>query len=97
MKRKNTNNKNPEVVFSSVVRYSFFCNEVNGINFNLAYYDGPNLERDVGGSLIYNYLYIYPHRFISGDDFAFLHLKDFDKIIEVRKSDGLIVAKYNCD
>ena len=77
--------------------YSFFCNEVNGINYNLAYHDGPNLEPDVGGSLIYNYLYNYPHRFISGDDFAFLHLKDFDKIIEVRKSDGLIVAKYNCD
>tara|TARA_X000001036_G_scaffold207749_1_gene195374 strand:- start:337 stop:1893 length:1557 start_codon:yes stop_codon:yes gene_type:complete len=77
--------------------YSFFCSEINGINYNLAYHDGPNLEPDVGESLIYNYLYNYPHRLISGDDFAFLHLKDFDKIIEVRKSDGLILAKYNCD
>ena len=77
--------------------YTYFCSEVNGINYNLAYHDGPNLEPGVGESLIYNYLYNYPHRFITGDDFAFLHLKDFDKIIEVRKSDGLIVAKYNCD
>ena len=77
--------------------YTYFCSEVNGINYNLAYHDGPNLEPGVGESLIYNYLYNYPHRFISGDDFAFLHLKDFDKIIEVRKSDGLIVAKYDCD
>jgi len=26
-----------------------------------------------------------------------MHLRDYDKIIEVRKSDGLIVAKYSCN
>ena len=39
--------------------YTYFCSEVNGINYNLAYHDGPNLEPGVGESLIYNYLYNY--------------------------------------
>jgi len=28
--------------------------------------------------------------------FAYIKLRDFDKIIEVRKTDGEIVAQYNC-
>jgi hypothetical protein len=77
--------------------YTYFCNENAYNNYNMAYHSGPTLEPSVGDMLIFNYIYDFEHQFISGDNFAFMHLRDFDKIIEVRKSDGLVVAKYDCN
>jgi hypothetical protein len=46
--------------------------------------------------LIYNKNYSYPSVMIQGSDFGYFHLRGFDRILEVQKSDGLIVAKYSC-
>ena len=77
--------------------YTFLCDENAYNNYNIAYHNGPLLEPSVGEYLIFNFNYDFEHQLISGDNFAYMHLRDYDKIIEVRKSDGLIVAKYSCN
>jgi len=77
--------------------YNYFCEEGFYNNYNIAYHTGPNIEPDVGEYVILNYNYRYPRQFVSGNDYAFLHLRGFDKILEIRKSDGLIVSKYTCN
>jgi len=47
--------------------------------------------------LIFNYNYNFERQLISGNDFAYMHLRGYDKILEVRKSDGLIVTSYTCN
>lgn len=77
--------------------YTYFCDENLYTNYNIAYHTGPNAEPSVGDYLILNYNYEYPHRFYIGNDVAYMHLRGFDKILEVQKSNGLVVAKYNCN
>lgn len=77
--------------------YNYFCEEGFYGNYNIAYHTGPNLEPAVGDYIILNYRYSYPQLFATGNDYAFLHLRGFDKILEIQKSNGLIVAKYNCN
>ena len=76
--------------------YAYLCNENFFNNYNIAYHSGPGVEPVVGDFLIFNYNYNFERQLISGDDFAYMHLRGYDKIVEVRKSDGLIVAIYNC-
>lgn len=77
--------------------YNYFCEEGYYNNYNIAYHTGPNLEPAVGDYIILNYRYSYPQLFATGDDYAFLHLRGYDKILEIQKSNGLVVAKYNCN
>ena len=76
---------------------SFLCNEVLINDYNQIYHDGTVLEPQVGNRVIYNMNYSYPSILVDGFDFSYFHLRDYDKILEIRKSDGLIVAKYSCN
>ena len=76
--------------------YQYLCSLFSNGFYNYAYHNGENLEPVVGDYLIYNNLYAPPQRFVEGNDFAFFKLFDYNKIIEIRKSDGEIVAIYNC-
>ena len=80
----------------AVASETFLCDGVTFTNYNQAYHDGVVLEPQVGSYLLYNINYSYPSILIQGSDFAYFHLRGFDRILEVRKSDGLIVAKYSC-
>tara|TARA_B100000767_G_scaffold275735_1_gene314853 strand:+ start:38376 stop:39971 length:1596 start_codon:yes stop_codon:yes gene_type:complete len=75
---------------------SFICDEVLVNDYNQIYHDGTVLEPQVGNRVIYNMNYSYPSILVDGFDFAYFHLRDYNKILEIRKSDGLIVSKYSC-
>lgn len=79
-----------------VASETFLCDDITFNNYNQAYHDGVLLEPQVGNYLIYNKNYSYPSVMIQGSDFGYFHLRGFDRILEVQKSDGLIVAKYSC-
>jgi len=65
--------------------------------YNVAYHSDANPEPIVGDYIIYNNKNSFPHSYVFGTTgFAFLKLRDFDNIIEIRKTDGEIVAQYNC-
>ena len=76
---------------------TFLCDGVTNANYNQVYHDGVVLEPQVGNYLIYNKNYSYTSVLIQGSDFGYFHLRGFNKILEIRKSDGLVVAKYLCD
>jgi hypothetical protein len=80
-----------------VASETFLCNDVTFNNYNQAYHDGIVLEPQVGNYIIYNNRYSYPSTMIDGSDFGYFHLRGFNRILEIRKSDGLVVAKYSCD
>lgn len=75
---------------------SYFCTQFAPEFFNTAYHNGENTEPAVGDFLIYNNLKPIPQGFVSGSDFAYMKMRDYNKIIVVRKSDGEVVAVYNC-
>ena len=79
-----------------VASETFLCDGITFTNYNQAYHDGVVLEPQVGNYLLYNKNYSYPSILIQGSDFGYFHLRGFDRILEVQKSDGLIVAKYSC-
>ena len=80
-----------------VASETFLCNDVTFNNYNQAYHDGIVLEPQVGNYIIYNNRYSYPSTMIDGSDFGYFHLRGVNRILEIRKSDGLVVAKYSCD
>ena len=50
----------------------------------------------MGGYIIYNNKNSFPHSYVfRTTGFAYVKLREFDKIIEIRKTDGDIVAQYN--
>jgi len=52
----------------------------------------------VGDIIIYNNNYPSPHSLLyDNEGFAYMKLRDYNKIVEVKKSDGEIVAIYNCN
>lgn len=81
----------------NVASETFLCDEVLMSDYNQIYHDGTVLEPQVGNRVIYNINYSYPSILVDGFDFSYFHLRDYDKILEIRKSDGLIVAKYSCN
>ena len=76
----------------------FLCSLTNSFsNYNISYHSGANPEPSAGDYIIYNTNYFFPHNFVfDNTDFAFLKLRDYNKIVEVRKVDGEIVAIYDC-
>jgi hypothetical protein len=81
----------------TIAEEGFLCNEIQANNYNQAYHDGIIVEPQIGNYLIYNRRYSYPSQLVDGSDLAYFHLRGFDQILEVQKSDGLIVAKYSCN
>ena len=65
-------------------------------HYNISYHSGSNPEPSVGDHIIYNTNYFFPHALVfDKTNYAFLKLRDYNKIVEVRKSDGEIVAIYD--
>lgn len=76
---------------------TYYCDLTANGFFNAAFHSGENQEPAVGDFIIWNRNYAFPHPLLyEQNGFAFMKLRDYDKIIEVRKSDGLIVAEYPC-
>lgn len=76
--------------------FQYLCSLFAGGFYNTAYHNGENLEPVVGDYILYNNLYPPPQRLVQGSGFAVFKLFDYNKIVEVRKSDGEIIAVYNC-
>ncbi len=81
-----------------VSKEEFLCSLSDAFtNYNISYHSGPNPEPSVGDFIIYNTNYFFPHALVfDKTNYAFLKLRDYNKIAEVRKSDGEIVAMYDC-
>tara|TARA_B100000767_G_scaffold275619_1_gene313762 strand:+ start:11263 stop:12525 length:1263 start_codon:yes stop_codon:yes gene_type:complete len=76
----------------------FICSLINPNYYNIAYHTGTSEEPVIGNFIIYNNSYPSPHSLLNDNKgFAFMKLRDYNKIIEVRKSDGEIVAIYTCN
>lgn len=76
--------------------YQYLCSLFSNDFYNTAYHNGENLEPVVGDYIIYNNLYPPPQQLVQGVGNAFFKMFDYNKIVEVRKVDGEIVAVYNC-
>ncbi len=93
------NNYQSTTVSNSVVvqNESYYCQLFENKFFNTAYHSGDNQEPAVGDYVIWNNNYSFPQPFLFDQNgFAYMKMRSFNKIIEVRKSDGLIVAIYSC-
>lgn len=81
-----------------IANETFLCSSTDPNYYNIAYHTGASAEPIVGDNLIYNNNYPTPHGLLfENEGFAYMKLRDFNKIIEVKKSDGEIVAIYNCN
>ena len=76
--------------------YQYLCSLFSNNFYNTAYHNGENLEPVVGDYIIYNNLYPPPQQLVEGVGTAFFKMFDYNKIVEVRKSDGEIISVYNC-
>ena len=76
--------------------YQYLCSLFSNNFYNTAYHNGENLEPVVGDYIIYNNLYPPPQELVQGVGTAFFKMFDYNKIVEVRKSDGEIISVYNC-
>jgi hypothetical protein len=74
----------------------YLCSLFSNNFYNTAYHNGENLEPTVGDYILYNNLYPPPQQLVQGTGTAYFKMFDFNKIVEVRKSDGEIIAVYNC-
>lgn len=76
--------------------YQYLCSLFSNAFYNTAYHNGENLEPVVGDYIIYNNLYPPPQQLVQGLGTAFFKMFDYNKIVEVRKSDGEIINVFNC-
>lgn len=74
----------------------YLCSLFSNNFYNTAYHNGENIEPVVGDFILYNNLYPPPQQLVQGLGNAFFKMFDYNKIIEVRKIDGEILAVYNC-
>jgi len=75
----------------------YLCSLTESGYYNIAYHSGTFAEPNVGDFIIYNNNYSFPHNLLFDTaKYAFMKLRDFNKIIEVEKSNGKIIGIYNC-
>lgn len=80
-----------------VANETYFCQLFENSFFNTAYHSGQNPAPEVGDYIIWNNRHSFPQSFVFDQDgFAYMKMRNFNKIIEVRKIDGMIVAIYSC-
>lgn len=80
-----------------IAEENYQCQLFENRFFNTAYHSGEDPEPEVGDFIIWNNNYSFPQSFLfEQDGFAYMKMRNFNKIIEVRKSDGLITAIYAC-
>lgn len=94
------NNYKTSTVSNSIeiANETFLCSSIDPDYFNIAYHSGTSPEPVVGDIITYNNNYPSPHSLLyDNEGFAYMKLRDYNKIVEVKKSDGEIVAIYNCN
>jgi len=80
-----------------IANEGYLCSLSNADYYNIAYHSGASAEPVVGDSIIYNNNYTFSHSLLfDTEGFAFMKLRDYNKIVEVQKSDGKIIAIYSC-
>ena len=80
-----------------IANEGYLCSLSNSDYYNIVYHSGASAEPVVGDSIIYNNNYTFSHSLLfDTEGFAFMKLRDYNKIVEVQKSDGKIVAIYTC-
>ena len=80
-----------------IANEGYICSLSNSNYYNIAYHSGASAEPVVGDSIIYNNNYTFSHSLLFDTyGFAFMKLRDYNKIVEVQKSDGKIIAIYTC-
>ena len=80
-----------------VANETYFCQLFENRFFNTAYHSGDDPQPQVGDYIIWNNRYTFPQAFLFDQDgFAYMKMRNFDMIVEVRKSDGMITALYPC-
>ena len=80
-----------------IANEGYLCSLSNANYYNIAYHSGASAEPVVGDSIIYNNNYTFSHSLLfDTEGFAFMKLRDYNKIVEVQKSDGKIIAIYSC-
>ena len=93
------NNYKTAVVSNSIEMgdEAHLCSLTDSGYYNIAYHSGAFAEPNVGDFIIYNNNYSFPHGLLfDTTKYAFMKLRDFNKIIEIQKSNGKIIAIYNC-
>ena len=93
------NNYKTATSYNSVIvsNETYFCQLFENRFFNTAYHSGQNPEPEVGDYILWNNSHSFPQSFVVNQDgFAYMKMRNFNKIIEVRKTDGMIVAIYSC-
>ena len=93
------NNYKTSVVTGTIqiIEEGYFCAQFLSGHFNTAYHSGTNINPEVGDYIIYNNRQLFESQFAFGENFAYMYLPDFTVIVEVRKSNGEIVAMYPCN
>lgn len=77
---------------------TYLCSLTESRFFNTAFHNGSANEPTVGDYIIWNNQYTIPHQLlIDNSGFAIMKLQSYNKLLEVRKSDGRIVAVYDCN
>ena len=84
------------LVSLTLANYQYLCSLFSNSFYNIAYHNGENLEPIVGDYILYNNLYPPPQQLVQGSGTAFFKMFDYNKIVEVRKADGEIIAIYSC-
>lgn len=80
-----------------VANETYHCQLFENRFFNTAYHSGDDPEPEVGDYIIWNNKHSFSQSFMFNQDgFAYMKMRSFNKIIEVRKTDGLITAIYAC-
>lgn len=76
----------------------YLCSLTQPGYFNVAYHNGSSNEPTIGDYIVYNDRYTIPHEFSpdSEQGYAIVKMRDFDKLIEMKKSNGQIVSVYSC-
>ena len=93
------NNYKTAVVSNSIEMEdeAHLCSLTDSGYYNISYHSGAFAEPNVGDFIIYNNNYSFPHGLLfDTTKYAFMKLRDFNKIIEIQKSNGKIIAIYNC-
>ena len=75
----------------------FLCGLAESVYFNNAFHYGSSNEPTIGDYIVYNENYVISHPFLTDNEgFALVKLRDFNKIIQIQKSNGQIVSTYDC-
>ena len=93
------NNYKTTITSNTVVaaNETYFCQLFENRFFNTAYHSGDDPEPEVGDFIIWNERHSFPQSFVvDHNGFAYMKMRNSNKILEVQKSDGLIVAIYPC-